>query len=72
MTSTSNKGNSVAIYLFKLAFAFRWPYFASSCDFTSINGDCIFVCVTDDPVTAINTSVTAYYGLAGSLDTVVS
>jgi hypothetical protein len=40
-----------------------------SCDFTSTNGDCIFACATDDPVRSINTSVTAYYGLAGSLDT---
>jgi len=27
------------------------------------------VCATDDPVTSINTSVTGYYGLAGSLVT---
>jgi 7-cyano-7-deazaguanine synthase in queuosine biosynthesis len=35
----------------------------------STNGDCIFATATDDPVTSINTLVTAYYGLAGSLDT---
>ncbi|MGB6527039.1 MAG: hypothetical protein WBF33_02930, partial [Candidatus Nitrosopolaris sp.] len=44
-------------------------YDSYSCDFTSTNGDCIFACATDDPLTSINTSVTAYYGLAGSLDT---
>ena len=31
--------------------------------------NCIFACATDGPVTSINTSVAAYYGLAGSLDT---
>ena len=41
-------------------------------NFTSTNGDCIFACATDDPLTSINTSVTAYYGLAGSLDTLQS
>ena len=46
-----------------------YSYDFYSCDFTSTNGDCIFACATDDPVTSINTSVTAYYGLAGSLDT---
>jgi len=45
--------------------AFNWYI-----DFTS--GDCIFACATDDPVTSINTSVTAYYGLVGSLDTLQS
>jgi hypothetical protein len=40
-----------------------------SFDFTSTNGYCIFACATNDPVMSINTSVTAYYGLAGSLDT---
>ena len=47
----------------------NYSYDFYSCDFTSTNGDCIFACATDDPVTSINTSVTAYYGLAGSLDT---
>jgi hypothetical protein len=46
-----------------------YSYDFYSCDFLSTNGDCIFTCATDDPVTSINTSVTAYYGLAGSLDT---
>ena len=45
----------------------NYSYDFYSCDFTSTNGDCIFACVTDDPVTSINTSVTAYYGLVGSL-----
>jgi hypothetical protein len=47
----------------------NYSYDFYSCDFTSTNGDCIFGYATDDPVTSINTSVTAYYGLAGSLDT---
>ncbi|MFZ0515243.1 MAG: hypothetical protein WAM14_26840 [Candidatus Nitrosopolaris sp.] len=47
----------------------NYSYDFYSCDFTSTNGDCIFACATDDPITSINTSVTAYYGLAGSLDT---
>jgi hypothetical protein len=50
----------------------NYSYDFYSCDFTSTNGDCIFACATDDPVTSINTSVTAYYGLAGSLDTLQS
>jgi hypothetical protein len=49
-----------------------YSYDFYSCDFTSTNGDCIFACATDDPVRSINTSVTAYYGLAGSLDTLQS
>src|SRR5437660_12769345 len=49
-----------------------YSYDFYSCDFTSTNVDCIFACATDDPVTSINTSVTAYYGLAGSLDTLQS
>jgi hypothetical protein len=47
----------------------NYSYDFYSCDFTSTNGDCIFACATHDPVTSINTSVTAYYGLAGSLHT---
>ncbi len=47
----------------------NYSYDFYSCDFTSTNGDCIFACATDDPLTSINTSVTTYYGLAGSLDT---
>ena len=47
----------------------NYSYDFYSCDFTSTSGDCIFACATDDPVTSINTSVTVYYGLAGSLDT---
>jgi len=49
-----------------------YSYDFYSCDFTSTNGDCIFACATDDPVTSFNTSVTTYYGLAGSLDTLQS
>jgi len=44
---------------------FSYHFFA--CDFTSTNGDCIFACGLDDPVTTVNTSVTGYYGLAGNL-----
>jgi hypothetical protein len=50
----------------------NYSYDFYSYDFTSTNGDCIFACATDDPVTSVNTSVTAYYGLAGSLDTLLS
>ena len=50
----------------------NYNYDFYSCDFTSPNGDCIFACATDDPVTSITTSVTAYYALAGSLDTLQS
>jgi hypothetical protein len=37
-----------------------YSYDFYSCDFTSTNGDCTFACATDDPVTSINSSVTAY------------
>src|SRR5215469_8318221 len=57
-TDNLNIGNDYDWQFSDSQTSFSYDFFAA--DFTSTNGDCIFACALDDPVTTIN-------GLAGNL-----